>query len=63
MITCNSGTPQCIRCQVEFVITLKTNVTDMTLRTILVSLSGARQSDVFNIFHKKPKGLLGDVAI
>ena len=28
-----------------------------------MSLCVARQSDVFNIFHKKPKGLQGDVAI
>ena len=35
----------------------------MTWRTVLVSLSGARQSDVINVFNKKSKVLLDGVTI
>ena len=37
------------------------NAYDVTHNTGAIFV--ARQSDVFNIFHKKPKGLQGDVAI
>ena len=50
-------------CRSVYIYCILPCIFTLTERTILVPFCVARNSEVFNIFHKKPKGLQGDVAI